>query len=268
MDHWLPRQAEHMARSWEGAIERYYPMHLETWTNPVSHLRALREEWNTLEAATALDWQQHLGGNANIVLDLGCGAGWLSAVVSKLTNVKSVFALDSSIHNLSVMLPEIVRLMGGVPEKIRPIHGLFYPLLLESGSLDLVVASSAVHHAPEVLECVKECYRVLKPGGVLLVLNECPLSNSRYLATAVARFVRVLWHLTSRKWPTGSTSIAADGLITDRYLGDRSYCLWHWKEIFAATGFVCEVIHTPYPFYKNNNGWRACMITHFVARKA
>lgn len=108
--------------------------------------------------------------------------GWLTGYLSKLESVSTVYALDSSKYFLLKMMPKIVMLMGGGrQEKIVPIEGLFTPLMFEDGALDVVVASSVLHHADSLEAVLREIKRVLKEDGLLVILNETPSSGMRHV---------------------------------------------------------------------------------------
>lgn len=201
MESWLARQAEDMVQSWEKSIETYYPQTLKIWTNPHRHLEALKKEWNTLDAVEYLNWDKYLNGIAsNKILDLGAGTGWLSIMLSTHKNVDKIYALDASPTNLNVMLPALAELMRGDLSKIIPIRGLFTPILVNNGFFDMVVASSAVHHAPDLAECLCEVYRVTKPGGLFLILNETPISSFWYALVTGFRCAKILRTLAFKWW--------------------------------------------------------------------
>ncbi len=267
METWLPAQAEKLVASWDGAMERYYPQYLATWTNPHSHHKALCNEWNTLDAVDYLTWDEILIGDNLKVVDLGAGTGWLSIYLSKRTRIAEIYAVDASRSNLDVMLPEMTRLMGGDGEKIRPIQAMFTPIMVDDQFFDAAVASSAVHHAPDLQEILQEVYRVLKPNGCFVILNEQPLAIWHYTAIALQRCLSIAKNMILRRWQPVARPVSASGVMLDPCLGDRGYCLFQWKQAIELAGFSFQAVTTPFYRYKGGHAFTDARLTHFIAKK-
>lgn len=99
--------------------------------------------------------------NAEWILDVGCGNGWLSqAVVSDHTKVVS---MDISTENP----------VRAIAENSHKNHfGLIadaYHVPLRSDSMDCIVASEIIEHVPDPALFVRKLFRVLKPGGKLII---------------------------------------------------------------------------------------------------
>lgn len=265
MESWLARQAEDMVQSWEKSIETYYPQYLKTWTDPYRHLEALKKEWNCLDAVKYLHWDKYLGGETNTILDMGAGTGWLSSYLSRYEKVETVFALDCSKYNLEIMLPKMVALTGGNIDKIKPILGLFTPLVTKGFFYDLVVSSSAIHHCPDLQNCLREVYRALKPGGYFIILNETPCSSSDYLLMVLKYSAKILKSLIEKKWKSVSPSFSESGILYDPFLGDRTYCYWQWEAAIKTAGFMFTSVTTPYYPYRTKQ--KGSKLTHFLAHK-
>ena len=265
MESWLARQAEDMVQSWEKTVETYYPQYLKVWTDPHRHFEALKKEWNFLDAVEYLNLDEFLNEEENKILDLGAGTGWLSIMLSTRKDVEKIYALDASATSL--MLPALAKLMSGNLSKVIPIRGLFTPILVNDGFFDMVVASAAVHHAQDLAECLCEVYRVTKPGGVFLILNETPISSLWYALTTCVRCAKILRTVAFKWWRPISQSVSESGISTNPYLGDRAYCYWQWKAAIEEAGFSFEAIVTPYYTYKNADHYQGTRLTHFIARK-
>lgn len=266
MEEWLSRQSESVVSTWEKSIERFYPQHAPTWNDPDQHYEALTQEWHSFDATRYLNWEQLLSGHHLKILDMGAGTGWLSAFLSKLDQVEQIDALDSSRNNLNKMMPRLIQIMGGDASKIRPIRGLFSPILVEDAHYDYIVASSAVHHAPSLSEVLRECHRVLKSGGKLVILNETPMTLPRYIYRSCRIFASVILGAAAGKMDEPAASISSSGILYDPFLGDRAYLLPQWRETIQKSGFNCEVIRTPFSPYQNKKQ-RSIKLTHFICTK-
>ena len=112
-----------------------------------------------------------IGPNAGDVLEVGCGDGRLTGVISSISD--SVLALDpdpDSIQKARHLLVNGVRLMRGSGENIP----------LANDSVDTVVFSLSLHHHPDPENALTQAQRVLKERGRILVLepgSESPINR-------------------------------------------------------------------------------------------
>ncbi len=59
-------------------------------------------------------------------------------------------------------------------------HGVYFERILESmthmpfndGSIDRITFNASFHHTPDMDQTLRECFRILKPGGVIGMVNE------------------------------------------------------------------------------------------------
>ena len=100
------------------------------------------------------------------VADLGCGDGYLTIEAARWA--KKVVAIDRS--------PEMLA-RGKALAKRRKVSNIVWKrgeleqLPLADESIDIAVLSQALHHAVEPSEALAEAFRVLRPGGKLLLLD-------------------------------------------------------------------------------------------------
>lgn len=112
------------------------------------------------------------------VIDLGAGSCWATAFLSKLDGVDEVVALDLSEGFLRRVGAPVVRHYGGREDKVTFAASSFEAVPFESGSFDAAFLIAAIHHSLAPLKVLLEGRRVLKPGGVLVVI-ESPSSLLR-----------------------------------------------------------------------------------------
>lgn len=94
------------------------------------------------------------------ILDVGCGQGTISKILSEAG--ADVYAIDiskTSIDYVKKHYPEIKVKLGDALEIDFP-----------DNYFDIVVCIGVLHHTPDTRKGFKECARVTKPGGKLLVL--------------------------------------------------------------------------------------------------
>jgi SAM-dependent methyltransferase len=264
-NNWIDEQARRSIAQFDVAMMERYPESNAYLESARDYLDTVGKTCNYIVACEQVPWASCVPLNAK-VLDLGCGGGWLSAMLSRLDAVETVYALDSSRHFLHNMVPQVMALMAGEQTKLVPIEGLFQPLLFEDAHLDVVAASSALHHADKLEVLLKEIRRTLKPGGHLLVLNETPWPGYRHWLSVLAAAVRILRDLLMQRYRAVSPSISASGYLYDPSLGDRDYPLWYWEKALQVCGFeLLSVIDTGLPTVK---GSRGRPLIHFVCRAA
>jgi ubiquinone/menaquinone biosynthesis C-methylase UbiE len=106
------------------------------------------------------------------ILEIGAGAAWFSAELSKLPTVVEITATGSSPKLLKEEAPKVFRLLGAHAAKITRMPADFYKLDFPDNYFDFVVCSAVLHHAASVLQLLCEAKRVLKPGGQFVAIRE------------------------------------------------------------------------------------------------
>jgi SAM-dependent methyltransferase len=260
---WVVEQTSRGIAQFDQAMMDSYPDSNVYLQNAREYLRTVGDVCSYIAASEQVEWSRFLPQNAK-VLDVGCGGGWLTAMLSRFDTVRTVYALDSSRYFLHKLLPQVMELMGGRSEKLVAIEGLFQPLLFEGGHLDVVVASSALHHADNLESVLREIRRALKVDGILLVLNETPWPGYRHLLSVATMAARILRNLLLQRYQAVSPSISSSGYLYDPKLGDRDFPQWYWKRAIECAGFSIEsVMNTGMPTVKNSRGRP---LIHFICR--
>lgn len=101
-----------------------------------------------------------------IVADLGAGEGLLSELLAR--RCKKVIAVDNS---------EKIIAFGAAKAKKNNLKNLEFRLgdleqpPIESNSVDLVILSQALHHAPDPIKALRSAYAILKAGGQIMILD-------------------------------------------------------------------------------------------------
>jgi ubiquinone/menaquinone biosynthesis C-methylase UbiE/biotin operon repressor len=100
------------------------------------------------------------------VADLGSGDGNFSLLLA--TRAKRVIAVDGSEKMLEVGRDQAAR--NGI-ENVEFLQGDMEELPIESGSVELAFFSQSLHHALHPARALMEAFRILGPGGRVVVLD-------------------------------------------------------------------------------------------------
>jgi ubiquinone/menaquinone biosynthesis C-methylase UbiE len=128
-------------------------------------------------------------------LEIGAGTGFFSLNLRQAGWLEEVVVTDVSAGMVEVALGNAARL--GFDTGARPVTGEvagITELPFEDGSFDLVLGHAVLHHVPDVEAGLRECLRVLRPGGRLLFAGEPTVVGDRY-ARALGR---ATWAVTTR----------------------------------------------------------------------
>lgn len=101
-----------------------------------------------------------------VIADLGAGEGTLSLMLAE--RAKKVIAVDSS--SKMVEYGGDLAQKGGITN-LEYRQGDMESLPIESNEVDLVLMHQVLHHALHPQTALKEAYRILKPGGRLVMLD-------------------------------------------------------------------------------------------------
>jgi ubiquinone/menaquinone biosynthesis C-methylase UbiE len=103
------------------------------------------------------------------VLEIGAGTGFFIINLAQAGLVHEPFATDISPGMVEVCLRNAQN-VGIHNMKARTADAEALPF--EDGFFDLVVGHAVLHHLPDVEAAFKEAFRVLKPGGALVIAGE------------------------------------------------------------------------------------------------
>lgn len=124
-----------------------------------------------------------VGRNAQgTVLDLGAGNGIASYAFAK-AGAAHVYALEPSDSDL-VGRGAIAAVTDGLPVDI--LNGFGEQIPLADNVVDLVYARQVLHHTADLAQVLRECQRVLEPGGLFLACREHVVDNETQRQTFLA----------------------------------------------------------------------------------
>lgn len=110
------------------------------------------------------------------ILELACGTGDLTVALDKRLTPQRLVAADFSSQMLGLAQRKLARLLPGREVELRRCTAEELPF--GEGEFDLVTIAFGARNFADLERAMRECRRVLRPGGHLLVL-EFTLPRSR-----------------------------------------------------------------------------------------
>ena len=110
------------------------------------------------------------------VLDCGCGGGANIKRLLKTCPRGHVYGIDYS--EVSVAASQKNNRAAINAGRCTILQASVTNLPFESAAFDLATAFETVYFWPDLPQCFREIYRVMKPGGTFLICNECGGDNA------------------------------------------------------------------------------------------
>ena len=144
----------------EGALIRWAPYY-DFVTNLMTLGQARRLRTTTVDLALITP--------GDSVLDVGCGTGEVTLLAKNRARQGSVYGIDPAPEMIAVARKKALRKGLEIDFRVGVIEALPFP----DSSIDVVTSSLMMHHLPQELKerGLVEIYRVLKPGGRLLIAD-------------------------------------------------------------------------------------------------
>ena len=124
------------------------------------------QEMQFRNAGRALEfYQRYVDFQGKDVLDLGCGIGGKTVYYALQSGARKVIGVD--------VVERFVRLAQEFAESQQASACVEFrvnareTLNLDSNTMDVIISNDAMEHVEAPRQILRECYRVLKPGGVV-----------------------------------------------------------------------------------------------------
>lgn len=171
-------------------------------------------------------------------LELGCGTGRLANSLFQISD--EVYGVDLSQEVLKIAKNKYPKLILECSEVVN----LSYP----DNYFDMVIINGSLHHFFAVEKTFKEAYRVLKNGGVFILLGE---PNSEFLKPYNPFFYTwALNRIFNRLFGIFNSQSTSQDLIEP---DAESYKPWVLKKQLKQAGFTVKSFYTYDYFVRSNN---------------
>lgn len=131
--------------------------------------------------------------NYDIILDLGCGAGFISNEVAKHNNKSKIVAIDKSY----VAINKAKRMFEN--SKISFLEGDMCQIPLEDNSVNLVLCIGSIEHVKDTDKVFNEISRVIRRDGKLIIMS----SNKKsfmYIDRKIKEFLGIWKYGYQKNW--------------------------------------------------------------------
>ncbi|WP_206923012.1 class I SAM-dependent methyltransferase [Alicyclobacillus suci] len=119
----------------------------------------------------AANLHRRYGKSSGRVIDMGTGPGYLTGeLLSRIEGPIHALDINPAMHEIAYEYISTLDHRKRVIFDQADIHDLPYG----SDFVDLIVSYSCYHHWENPVRAIRECYRVLKPGGKLFVIDTEP----------------------------------------------------------------------------------------------
>ncbi len=162
----IRRVVDETQRYYDGPADEIYRrlwqdnVHMGTWTGPDDTLQTAMDRTNHIMAEQA-------GIQPGVeVLDAGCGYGATAIFLAR------EYGCRVTGQNISERELELARQRAdeaGVGDRVRFEYGDFHAMPSPDDSVDVVWSQEAFLHGADKLQVLRECHRVLRPGGRLVI---------------------------------------------------------------------------------------------------
>lgn len=123
-------------------------------------------------------------GRVGSALDAGCGPGNLIPELSRRS--ERVYAMDAAPRMIEIA-KEAAREHTNVQYQVGSIDALPYP----DASFDLVCSAGVIEYLRNCDDAIAEMYRVLRPGGLLILPNTNLLAPAHWLRPVLEPIARI-----------------------------------------------------------------------------
>lgn len=168
-----------------------------------------------------------------IAVDCGSGVGAGATVVSQLPEFDKVYAVEYSKEHVEQIIPLVFAEFGADVRKIQRVVGDFNHLKFDNESIDLIIDVMSFHHA-EDLDCLlTEVFRVLKPGGGIIMIERAHFDTRAdiFLQASLDRQLTTQQKEMGSRWKRAVLGGIGESmnivLVTGRKHSKKPVCQWN-----------------------------------------
>ena len=191
--------------------------------------------------ARRLRWIERCAGAlaGRRVLDAGCGAGGY---------VRALSAQGASAHGVEIDAEKLAKARASADVRARLVRGDLERAPFATACFDLVLLNEVLEHVPDDAAALREAFRLLRPGGALIVFapNRLFPFETHGVHTRGGRAV-------SHVWPGVSWLPLSLSRVVFRHWA-RNYWPWQLARMLRESGFAVRRRGFAWPTFENISG--------------
>jgi SAM-dependent methyltransferase len=169
---------------------------------------------------------------SGIGIELGAGPLVFSSVLARQSSITRIYGVEVCAPIIERLYPSVARgIAGDAAVKTVGVVGSFDALELSNASVDFAFDFFSLHHSLNITTTLCEVARVLKPGGILLMLDKA--RPDHYDQADLDGLMDAVYGPGHYR----QFGLDASKPMTRRENGEREYRLADWRTALAAAGF-------------------------------
>lgn len=165
-------------------------------------------------------------------LEVGAGPVVFGSILARRPAITRVYGIEICRPIVEQLFPKVSSfLLGDRVGKVTGVVGSFDDMQLPDASVDFILDFFSLHHSLDLTTTLKECARVLKPGGFILCLDKARPDS--YSSEQLDQLMDTEYKDDYKKL----FGIPLEQRLTRRMNGEREYRLKDWRAAFADAGF-------------------------------
>jgi len=132
------------------------------------------------------------------IFDFGTGPGYLPIEIVKRVQNLRIDAIDPLSKSIKIARENAAR--AGVGDRVHFEVGDAAKLRFEENSFDMIISTGVLHELKDPVKVLNECYRVLKPGGMIFIHDPARISAEIDEGQWIASFTlweRIIYRLST-----------------------------------------------------------------------
>ena len=167
-----------------------------------------------------------------IGIDLGGGVGCISSTLAKKKSVNKIFCVEIVEEVVKLCQPIVKKtILKNNENKVISVVGDYNHLELNDNSLDFAVSWDSMHHSSNLTITLKECKRVLKKNGCLIIVDRA--HNNSTPDSEIERMLNIVYD----KEFLQKNHRPLDLVLTRKENGEHEYRFFEWENFFNESGF-------------------------------
>lgn len=165
-------------------------------------------------------------------LDLGGGVACISSILAKKEEVEKIYCVEYTEELVKLCQPIMKQaILKDRMDKVISVVGDFNNLELPENSLDFAVSWDSIHHSHDPVATLKECRRVLKLGGRLVIIDRA--HNNGTPDEEIERMHNIVYN----KEYLRKNYLDENMTFTRKDNGEHEWRFFEWEKFFLEAGF-------------------------------